>query len=249
MPARTDRVTDPALASALLLARRGQSYFSRKLNELADTELDQPSRLPGWNRREVIAHVGLNARALTRLTTWAATGVETPMYASPEQRNGEIDFAATLPAEALRHLSEHAAIHLSVEWRDLSPEAWQAEVRTAQGRIVPASETVWMRTREVWLHAVDLDNGGRIDDFPAELIDSLLADVVATWNRKAAAGTAIGRHELRPSDRTGDPLLVEGAGSPTVISGTAAELLGWATGRAQLREASDGTVPSAPTWL
>ena len=30
---------------------------------------------------------------------------------------------------------------------------------------MPVAETVWMRTREVWLHAVDLDNGGTFTDF------------------------------------------------------------------------------------
>ena len=36
MPARTDRTTDPDLLAGLLLARRGQAYFSRKLNELPE---------------------------------------------------------------------------------------------------------------------------------------------------------------------------------------------------------------------
>ena len=89
MVARTDLTTDEALKARLLLARRGQSYFSRKLNELSDDELREPSLLPGWTRAHLVGHVGLNARALTRLIEWAATGVETPMYATPEQRKTE----------------------------------------------------------------------------------------------------------------------------------------------------------------
>lgn len=53
-----------------------------------------------------------------------------------------------------------SSTHPRLEWRDLPDANWTHEVRTAQGRTVPASETVWMRTREVWVHAVDLDNGG-----------------------------------------------------------------------------------------
>jgi len=34
MPARTDNVSDPILAAQLLVARRGQAYFSRKLHTL-----------------------------------------------------------------------------------------------------------------------------------------------------------------------------------------------------------------------
>ena len=88
MPARLDQVDDPRLAASLLTARRGTAYFARKLAELGDEEFDAPSLVPGWTRRHVIAHVGYNARALTRLLEWAATGIETPMYAGADQRPG-----------------------------------------------------------------------------------------------------------------------------------------------------------------
>lgn len=267
MPARTDRTTDPQLLAGLLLARRGQAYFSRKLNELPGGRLDAPSLVAGWTRRHVVAHVGLNARALTRLTEWAATGVETPMYASPAERDREIELAATLPARALRNLCAHAAVHLDVEWRDLPEEAWRAPVRTALGRVVPASETVWMRTREVWVHAVDLDNGGSFDDFPAELLDALLADVVGAWRRRL--GPDAPPLVLEPVDRE-RPVPVAGLGAaadgPTAdgatadgtapsgtlaLCGTAADLTRWATGRgdAGVVASDGGAVPAPPRWL
>lgn len=122
MVARQDLTTDKDLRSQLLLVRRGTAFWSRKVNELTDDELDGPSLLPGWSCRHVIAHVGYNARALTRLVQWANTGVETPMYSSPQARNQEIAYGATLPARALRHLNDHASVSLNVEWRD-TPEA------------------------------------------------------------------------------------------------------------------------------
>ena len=248
MVARSDRTTDPQILAALLLARRGQAFFSRKLAELRDHELDAPSLVPGWTRRHVIAHVGLNARALTRLTEWAATGVETPMYSSAAERDAEIEFAATLPTRALRHLSAHAAVHLNVEWRDLSPEAWQAQVRTAQGRVVPATETIWMRTREVWIHAVDLDNGASFRHFPPELVDALLHDVVSVWERKHGVA---GLPSLEATDRDApaEPAPVQ-YGSR--IQGRAADLAQWATGlgaNATLTAAGGGPLPEPPTWL
>jgi maleylpyruvate isomerase len=193
MAARTDRTTDPAIVADLLLARRGTAYFLRKLKELPDDALAAPSLLPGWTRAHVVAHVGYNARALSRLVTWAATGVETPMYASPAARAHEIEFGATLTPSALRNLAEHSAVHLNVEWRDLPPERWAATVRTAQGREVPAAETAWMRAREVWLHAVDLANGGRFEDLPADFLGRLLADVTGAWSRRPDAVPALAR--------------------------------------------------------
>lgn len=249
MVARTDKTQDPEILAGLLLARRGTAYFERKLAELTDDEFDGPSLLPGWDRRHVIAHVGYNARALTHLTEWAATGTPNPMYPTPEARNAEIEYGATLSPAALRNLSAHAAVHLNVEWRDLEPGAWDAEVRTAQGRIVPASETVWMRTREVWLHAVDLDNGGSLTDFPPELVDRLLSDVLGAWSRRQA-DEGIPNFILRAVDRP-EARSVTGADDGIELRGTAAALARWATGRGLIGvQTADGTpVPKSPRWL
>jgi len=254
MPGRTDNVDDPELARRLLVMRRGQAFWARKLNELRDDEFDAPSLLPGWTRRHLIAHVGFNARAVARLVEWARTGVENPMYSSPDQRAEEIEFGATLPTEALRNLAAHAAVHLNVEWRDLPADAWAHEIRTAQGRLVPVSETVWMRTREVWIHAVDLDNGAHVDDFPAELLDELLEDVVRVWRRKRADGDR--DIVLEPDDRDARYRILEDGsgdanGDPLVVRGSAVDLVGWGIGRSSrgVRLADGGTPPTAPPWL
>jgi maleylpyruvate isomerase len=249
MPVRSDDAAEPALASGLLLVGRGQAYFSRQLDELADDDFDADSLLPGWSRRMVAAHVGLNARALTNLTEWARTGVETPMYSSPQQREHDIQVTATLPIAALRHLSEHAANHLDVQWRDLPQLAWQHQVRTAQGRLVPVSETIWMRTREVWLHAVDLRNGGDVAQFPAELHDLLIDDLIRMWRRRATDTSE--NLELRALDRPRTWRLAEERPATSTVVGTAAQLVAWGTGRDRLAAQSvDGRpAPIAPTWL
>jgi len=247
---RTDNVTDPALARALLLMRRGQAFWARKLNELPDAEFDAPSGLPGWTRRHLVAHVGFNARAVARLVEWARTGVETPMYESNTQRAEEIAFGSTLPIEALRNLAAHAAVHLNVEWRDLPEERWQFPVVTAQGRTVPAEETVWMRTREVWLHAVDLRNGGSVDDFPEELIDLLLADLIAVWRRKLPADAQ--DIVLEPIDRENAFGIRQTSDDTSlIVRGSARDLVAWGTGRGSrgVLTAAGDPPPAAPGWL
>lgn len=245
MPARTDQVTDTRIARQLLLERRGHAYFSRKLNELRDDSFDVPSLLAGWSRAHVVAHVGYNARAIARLVEWAATGIESPMYSSPAQRAEEIDLGATLPVEALRNLSAHAAVHLDVSWRDLPPDAWSHQVVTAQGRLVPVTETVWMRSREVWLHAVDLDNGALVADFPDEVLDLLLADLGRVWQRKQAPNVV-----LEVVDRALDYRVREGP-ADLVVHGTAADVVAWGTGRASkgVHLSTGKPAPPAPPWL
>ncbi|MDR6417550.1 maleylpyruvate isomerase family mycothiol-dependent enzyme [Pseudarthrobacter sulfonivorans] len=249
MVARTDQTTDPALLQSLLQARRGTAFFARKLNELTDADLDGASLLPGWTRRHIVAHVGYNARAIARLVEWAATGVETPMYSSPEARNQEIEFGATLSPIALRNLFDHSAVHLSVEWRDLPEDAWQHKVKTAQGRTVPAEETVWMRTREVWMHAVDLDNGASFSDIPAPVLERLLEDITGAWKtRGTAAGLLV---KVAGTDSAfGDA----SATNPTIITGPLPAIAQWAAGRGTdgvhiAGSGAGGTVAAAPKWI
>ncbi|MBU8868554.1 MULTISPECIES: maleylpyruvate isomerase family mycothiol-dependent enzyme [Paenarthrobacter] len=251
MVARHDKTTNPNLLDGLLQARRGTAFFARKLNELNDEELDDGSLLPGWTRRHVVAHVGYNARAIARLIEWAGTGVETPMYVSAEARNHEIDFGATLPPFALRNLFDHSAIHLSVEWRDLAADAWHAKVKTAQGRVVAAEETIWMRTREVWVHAVDLANGATFSDIPVPVLERLLKDITGVWKTR---GTDIGLI-VRVTGRQQELVFGDiGAEDPVTVSGTLADVASWATGRdtAAVTAGRAGTITpvvSAPAWI
>jgi maleylpyruvate isomerase len=240
--ARYDSAAAPA--RELLWARRGTAYFARKLNELRDAELDAPTLVPGWTRRHLIAHVGYNARALCRLVEGARTGVEMPMYVSTEQRQAEIDLGSTLPPRALRNLFDHAAVHLSVEWRDLFDEGWDVQVRTLDRRIIPVRETAWIRSREVWVHAVDLDNGGSFLDFPPDLLDALLADVLRTWAERSENVNLV----LAATDRP-QPIKV-GAGTGPTITGKTADLARWLTGRgARYLASSTGVLPGNPRWL
>ncbi|MEE9095900.1 maleylpyruvate isomerase family mycothiol-dependent enzyme [Pseudarthrobacter phenanthrenivorans] len=249
MVARHDQTTDPRLQEDLLQARRGTAFFARKLNELSDAELDGGTRLPGWTRRHVVAHVGYNARAIARLVEWAATGVETPMYPSPEARNHEIDFGATLSPIALRHLFDHSAVHLNVEWRDLPSDAWHHKVKTAQGRTVPAEETVWMRTREVWMHAVDLDNGASFSDIPAPVLERLIKDITGAWHTR---GTDTGL--LVTVDGTDLAFGDAGTADPTIITGPLPAVVEWAAGRGNSGVTATGPgttegTPAAPKWI
>ncbi|HEV7168302.1 MAG TPA: maleylpyruvate isomerase family mycothiol-dependent enzyme [Micrococcaceae bacterium] len=247
MVARHDLTTDPQLQAGLLQARRGTAFFARKLNELTDAQLDGGSLLSGWTRRHVVAHVGYNARAISRLVEWAHTGVETPMYPSVEVRDHEIDFGATLSPIALRNLFDHSAVHLSVEWRDLPDDAWSHLVKTIQGRQVPVSETIWMRSREVWVHAVDLANGASFTDIPADVLERLLVDITSAWKKRGTdRGLAL--------KIAGSPHLTElgdtDTAGATVVSGDLADVTAWAAGRgrAGLSSTADA-VPAAPAWI
>ncbi len=168
---------------------QGTALFRGTVDRLSDTDFDRPTSLPGWTRRHVIAHVHYNAEALQRLLHWARTGERTPMYSDGQQRAAEIESGASLPTAELRRLVHASAQNLAADLDALPETAWNNQVVTAQGRTVPASELVWMRTREVAVHAIDLDAGVEFADLPHELNAALVADIVRkrTGGPEAAA--------------------------------------------------------------
>ena len=167
----------------------GTHLFLDTLATIDDEQLTGPTALDGWTGRHLVAHVHYNALALCRLASWASTGVESRMYSSPEQRVDEIEQGAQLSAEQLRDLVAASAAQLAEALDELTPAAWQREVVTAQGRTVPAIEIPWMRTREVYVHAIDLGGGASFDDVPAEFVAALLRDVVT---KRVTAGEGPG---------------------------------------------------------
>ncbi|KRV49106.1 hypothetical protein AQ490_21670 [Wenjunlia vitaminophila] len=214
--------------------------FLRTLDGLGDTDLDLPTSLPGWTRRHLVAHVALNAEALGRLLTWARTGKRTPMYDSVEQRNGDIEAGALRDPGDLRAWVRGSADELAASWASLPEPAWQAQVVTAQGRPVPASETIWMRAREVTIHSIDLDAGVTFADLPDGFCPALIDDIVA---RRSAQGDGPAL-DLTATDLPSSHWTVPGHGGPSKVALPVDDLAAWLTGR----HTAPG-LPDLPPWL
>ncbi|MGW1028245.1 maleylpyruvate isomerase family mycothiol-dependent enzyme [Streptomyces sp. NPDC002577] len=166
------------LQTTLAWVAEGTDLCRKAVADLDEAAYDAPSLLPGWTRKHVVAHVAANARALRNLMHWARTGEPTPMYSSPEQRLADIESGTLMPVDWLNAWLEDSAQQLATAMAELTEEQWRAEVLTAQGRTVPASEVPWMRTREVMVHAVDLDTGIRFADLPERFLAELRHDIV-----------------------------------------------------------------------
>jgi maleylpyruvate isomerase len=192
------------LAVTLGWMRSSTTLLLGVVDSLSEADWDVATELPGWRRREVLAHVHRNAEALCNLATWASTGVETPMYPDFSTRDRDIASTAALPAAEIAELVTASAERLDGMLDALEEAHWAAEVRTAQGRTVPASEVPWMRCREVGIHAVDLGAGVGFDDLPSGMVDALARDILelrlsrgegatlSAWLSGRAPGSEIG---------------------------------------------------------
>ena len=240
MPDIATRTRDQALTWTASGTRR----FEHAARGLDPAEIRQATRLAGWQRGHVLTHVARNADALRNLLVWARTGVETPMYATPQQRTLDIAAGAGRPAAEIVDdlLRADAALAEAIE--SLPAAAWDATVRTARGREVPAAEVAWLRAREVWVHAVDLLAGVGMADLPDDFVAALSAEVVGDLAARYSGPPVL----LAPVDGAG--LSLPGRGDPVEAVGPAAQLLGWLIGRDFPDvHTKTGALPPLPAWL
>lgn len=223
----------------------GTALVRRALDGLdSDDALGGPSALQGWTRKHLLAHIAANADAVGNLVAWARTGVETPMYTSRAQRNADIEAGALRPAVDLLAWFERSAAALADAFASLSDEEWEHLIVTGQGRTVPATETPWMRAREVMVHAVDLAGDVTFTDLPEDFLAALADDIVT--KRGATGGRPV---SVRASD-TDVSLELAGAGDPVLVSGPLAQVVAWLAGRTYTGlSAEGGAVPELGPWL
>lgn len=233
------------LDASLGWAEQGAKIVHESLAGLDETAFTAASSLPGWSRRHVTAHLAANAEAVGNLVHWAATGERTPMYSSPEQRALDIETGSARTGDDLRAWFDASAARLTAAMGALTPEQWSAEVVTAQGRTVPASETPWMRAREVMVHAVDLRTGTTFADLPSDFLEALAEDIVA--KRSTTTGTQA--LVLKPTDAAARRE-VTGDGEPVTLVAPLAELVAYLAGRpTAVSTAYEAPAPTLPSWL
>ena len=191
---------------------------TERMRALVDrtADLAAPSLLPGWTRAHVVAHLAGNARSHLRMLQGTVEGVIKDQYAGgAEGRAAAIDDLAARPADAVADL-HRSAEELDALWDRAD---WSGLVRMLDSEPQPADRLLWARRREVEVHAVDLDAGYRPQNWPADFLDRLLAEL-----RR--------RPDLPPLDG---------------ISGPPYALAAWLAGRSA-GEGLTGALPQLPAW-
>jgi len=231
--------------------RDGSALLLRRLDQLGRQATAGPSLLPGWSRAHVLTHLARNADALVNLTVWARTGVEHPMYPDAASRTADIERGAQrLSDEVLTDVLE-ADSRLLTALATMPAHAWHASVRSAMGRCISAAEIPWMRTRELWVHLIDLDMGDDFDILPDDLVDALLVDASAAVGTKSDCPAIV----LRPIDRINTAYRLGPKDVPPAavndITATAAALCAWLLGRPTpaARAVAANTDARLPPWL
>ncbi|WP_059009673.1 maleylpyruvate isomerase family mycothiol-dependent enzyme [Streptomyces specialis] len=191
---------------------------------LDDTAVARPSRLPGWTRGHVLAHLARNADAIVNVLAGR------PMYADDNARSADIERDAARPAaEHLADLRDSAARFAAAADR-LTDQEWQTTVTLRNGVTDLAAALPLRRWVEVELHHIDLDAGHTVADLPGAFTDGALLYLADRFT----GHPALPPMELRAEDGRAWPTGGDD-GPGLVIAGTPAALVGWLTGR------TDGT--------
>jgi maleylpyruvate isomerase len=215
--------------------------------DLAGRDADwaaRPSGLAGWTRADLVAHLAGNAYGLINLCEWAATGTETAMYPSPEERASEIKRRAALPWPDLVHDVHAGAAALTARLTRLTEPILARTVRLGSGAAVSSADLAAIRIREIEIHRVDLAAEYQpvdwIEPFTIRTLGQLAPFFLSNREVPAQMLRSVDSGRCWEVGTTGPDLL-----------GTEADLLAWLLGRPHgpLRTSDDSPLPVAPAWV
>ncbi|MFF5530914.1 maleylpyruvate isomerase family mycothiol-dependent enzyme [Streptomyces cinerochromogenes] len=225
-------------AHDLARVREATDRLLTEVAKLDNAALAEPSRLPGWSRGHVLAHLARNADALLNVLQ------SRPMYASAEAREADIERDAPRPLEAqVADVRESAA---RFQAAGDAPADWTRTVELRNGVLDSAARVPFRRWAEVELHHVDLGIGYELEDLPAEFLEretDFLADRFSGHPDVPAARLTDGTHAWSTGRAADEP------GTPEItVTGRPADLVGWLAGRrdGSALEVRGGTLPKLP---
>jgi maleylpyruvate isomerase len=173
-------------AASIELLRMGTRRLLRSVDGLTDDQARQPSRLPDWNRAEVLTHLARNADGTRRMVEAAARGdVEDQYPGGLEQRGADIAAGRDARAADLLLDVRRSSDLLMEAWHALPEDAWASKGRVISGERT-MREALWARVREVEVHHVDLAMGYEPTDWPVGFVTGALDDIFGTFERRAS---------------------------------------------------------------
>ncbi|MGW6597773.1 maleylpyruvate isomerase family mycothiol-dependent enzyme [Streptomyces sp. NPDC055036] len=203
--------------------------------ELDNAALAAPSRLPGWSRGHVLAHLARNADALVNVLEGR------PMYRDAETRDADIERDAARPLDV--QLADVRNTAEAFQHSAAAPADWTRVVTMRNGVTDVAARVPFRRLIEIELHHVDLGIGRELEDLSEEFTERETAFLVERFS----GSVAVPPLALTATDgrtwRTGGT-----EGTPLAVSGPAPDLMGWLAGRGDgtALKSPDGPLPVLP---
>ncbi|MCX4663132.1 maleylpyruvate isomerase family mycothiol-dependent enzyme [Streptomyces uncialis] len=217
----------------LAAVREATERLLSAANGLDNASLAEPSRLPGWSRGHILAHLARNADALVNVLGGH------PMYPSAGARDSDIERDADrdlgTQLKDVRESSTRLAVAAQI------PADWSRTVELRNGVTDSASRLPFRRLVEVELHHVDLGIGYELEDLPAGFVQQEINFLAERFRGLESVPAVLIRQDDGRLVRTGHQ-----GGTPLTVTGRQADLVGWLAGR---RDGAALTVTGGPLPL
>ncbi|MPY59490.1 maleylpyruvate isomerase family mycothiol-dependent enzyme [Streptomyces spongiae] len=217
--------------------------------KLDNASVSESSRLPGWTRGHVLAHLARNADALVNVLQGR------PMYVSGDARDADIERDAPRPLDVqLADVRESAG---RFQEAAAAPADWSRTVELRNGVTDQAARVPFRRWIEVELHHVDLGIGYELEDLSKEFTQREINFLAARFSRHPGVPALLIKQDDGRMLPTG---ALEGVSREQMesgympplpeltVSGRQADLLGWLAGRrdGSALHVEGGALPSLP---
>jgi len=184
-------------AAELEMVRMSTRRLLRDVEDLTDEQAQAPSRLPGWNRAELLTHIARNADGVRRMVEAASRGDVGAQYPGGVEERAA-DIAAGRDARAADVLLDvrRSSDLMMKAWCALPGDAWQRPGRAISGERT-MREMLWSRVREVEVHHIDLGLEYEPTDWPVPFVNHALEEIFETFSRRAAPSRPLVDAEYR----------------------------------------------------
>ncbi|MBO1335340.1 maleylpyruvate isomerase family mycothiol-dependent enzyme [Streptomyces sp. VRA16 Mangrove soil] len=233
----------------LVSVREATDRLLAAIGTLDNAAVTESSRLPGWSRGHVLAHLARNADALVNVLAGH------PMYVSAEARDADIERDAP---RGLREQVEDVRASADRFQRVGAKDAdWGRTVELRNGVKDVASQVPFRRWIEVELHHVDLGIGYELEDLSEEFTQREINFLAKRFRNhpdlpplliKQDDGRMISTGAVQPHSLEE----IKDGTAPTplgiVVQGRQADLLGWLAGRRKgdALTVDRGSLPTLP---
>ncbi|MET9481241.1 maleylpyruvate isomerase family mycothiol-dependent enzyme [Streptomyces sp. NPDC006638] len=228
----TDHVRD--LASL----READERLLLAVASLDNAALAAPSRLPGWSRGHVLAHLARNADALVNVLEGR------PMYTDGATRDADIERDASRALDV--HLADVRNTAARFHHSAAVPADWTRTVTLRNGVTDAASRVPFRRWIEVELHHVDLGLDRTLEHLSEEFTEREIDFLADRFSGNAAVPPLTLATPGGRTWRTGRA--PSGGDGPETVTGPAPDLMGWLAGRrdGSALEFAGGPLPVLP---
>lgn len=168
---------------------RAHQLLLASIGELTDEQCRAPSLLDGWSRGHVLTHLARNADSLAHLLECAKRGEVGQQYEGGYAgRVAAIEDGAERSATELVADVRRSIYALEAAWSMADHDTWRGSGLNSKGDVLPMSDIVFLRWREVEVHHADLGLGFCFADWSSDYVRFELDRQVMLWRSRRSLG-------------------------------------------------------------